>query len=72
MELRRRQHQRLSGDNLADLLLGHLSSWNQGNALSDYIRQNVFAFYFQDTWRATEHPDRQSRRTLGAAPTGLR
>ena len=44
-----------SGDNLADLLLGHLSSWNQGNALSDYIRQNVFAFYAQDTWRATDH-----------------
>ncbi len=44
-----------SGDNLADLLLGHISSWNQGNALSDYIRQTVFAFYVQDTWRATEH-----------------
>ncbi len=44
-----------SGDNLADLLLGHLSSWNQGNALSDYIRQTVFAVYVQDTWRATEH-----------------
>jgi hypothetical protein len=44
-----------SGDNLADLLLGHLSSWNQGNALSDYIRQNVIAAYIQDTWRATDH-----------------
>jgi hypothetical protein len=44
-----------SGDNLADLLLGHMSSWNQGNALSDYMRQTVFAAYVQDTWRATEH-----------------
>jgi hypothetical protein len=44
-----------SGDNLADLLLGHLSAWNQGNALSDYIRQTVFAVYAQDTWRATDH-----------------
>jgi hypothetical protein len=44
-----------SGDNLADLLLGHMSSWNQGNALSDYMRQTVFAAYVQDAWRATEH-----------------
>ncbi len=44
-----------SGDNLADVLLGHLSGWNQGNALSDYMRQTVFAAYLQDTWRATPH-----------------
>jgi hypothetical protein len=44
-----------SGDNLADLLLGHLSGWNQGNALSDYMRQTVFAAYIQDTWRVTDH-----------------
>ena len=44
-----------SGDNLADLLLGHMSGWNQGNALSDYMRQTVFAAYAQDTWRATQH-----------------
>ena len=44
-----------SGDNLADVLLGHLSGWNQGNALSDYMRQTVFAAYVQDTWRATDH-----------------
>ncbi len=42
-----------SGDNLADLLLGHMSSWNQGNALSDYMRQTVFAAYVQDTFRAS-------------------
>lgn len=44
-----------TGDNLADFLLGHLSSWNQGNALSDYLRQTVFAAYAQDSWRATNH-----------------
>ncbi len=44
-----------SGDNLADFLLGHMSTWNQGNALSDYMRQTVFAAYAQDTWRATPH-----------------
>ncbi len=44
-----------SGDNLADLMLGHLSVWNQGNALSDYLRQTVFAAYVQDTWKATDH-----------------
>ncbi|HVW11113.1 MAG TPA: carboxypeptidase regulatory-like domain-containing protein [Bryobacteraceae bacterium] len=41
-----------SGDNLADLLLGHMSTWNQGNALSDYMRMTVLAAYAQDTWRA--------------------
>jgi hypothetical protein len=44
-----------SGDNLADLLMGHMSGWNQGNALSDYMRQTVFALYAQDTWRATKN-----------------
>lgn len=42
-----------SGDNLADLLLGHMSAWNQGNALSDYMRQTVIGAYAQDTWRVT-------------------
>ena len=44
-----------SGDNLADLELGHLSTWDQGNALSDYIRQVVVGVYIQDSWRATSH-----------------
>lgn len=44
-----------SGDNLADLLMGHMSGWNQGNALSDYMRQTVFAAYAQDTWRVNQH-----------------
>ena len=55
VDVQRRQHHGYSGDNLADLLLGHMSAWNQGNALSDYMRQTVFAAYVQDTWRATEH-----------------
>ncbi len=44
-----------TGDNLADLLIGHLSAWNQGNALSDYIRQTVIGVYVQDSWRAAPH-----------------
>lgn len=44
-----------SGDNLADLEMGHLSSWNQGNALSDYLRQTVIGLYIQDSWRAANH-----------------
>ncbi len=44
-----------SGDNLADLLLGHLSTFNQGNALSDYMRQTVVGVYAQDSWRVTNH-----------------
>jgi len=43
-----------SGDNLADFMLGHMSGWNQGNALSDYMRQTVFAAYAQDTWRVNK------------------
>jgi hypothetical protein len=44
-----------SGDNLADLLFGHMNTWDQGNALSDYMRQTVIGAYVQDTWRATSH-----------------
>jgi len=44
-----------SGDNLADLEMGHLSAWNQGNALSDYLRQTVIGMYVQDSWRAAAH-----------------
>jgi len=44
-----------TGDNLADLLIGHLSAWNQGNPLSDYLRQTVIGAYVQDSWRATDH-----------------
>ncbi len=44
-----------TGDSLADLELGKLAGLTDGNALSDYIRQTVFAFYVQDTFRATSH-----------------
>jgi hypothetical protein len=44
-----------TGDALADLMIGRMSQFVDGNALSDYIRQTVFAFYAQDTFRATPH-----------------
>lgn len=42
-----------TGDSLADLELGKLNGLTDGNALSDYMRQTVFAFYGQDTWRVS-------------------
>jgi hypothetical protein len=42
-----------TGDALADLMIGRMSTFVAGNALSDYMRQTVFAFYAQDTWRVT-------------------
>ena len=44
-----------SGDGLADLLTGRFSGLTDGNVLSDYLRQTVFAAYIQDAWRATSH-----------------
>lgn len=44
-----------SGDALADLMLGRMSSFIDGNALSDYMRQTVFSLYAQDNWRVTSH-----------------
>ncbi len=44
-----------TGDALADLMLGKMNSFVDGNALSDYMRQTVFSFYAQDNFRATEH-----------------
>jgi hypothetical protein len=44
-----------TGDSLADLMVGHMNNFTDGNALSDYIRQTVFAAYAQDTFRATSH-----------------
>jgi hypothetical protein len=44
-----------TGDSLGDLLLGKLASLTDGNALSDYMRQKVFAAYAQDTYRVTKH-----------------
>ncbi|MDQ6678879.1 MAG: carboxypeptidase regulatory-like domain-containing protein, partial [Acidobacteriota bacterium] len=45
----------LSGDSLADFLLGKMSSFNQGNENPNALRQTVFAAYIQDTFRATQH-----------------
>jgi hypothetical protein len=44
-----------TGDALADLLIGRMSQFVDGNALSDYLRQNVFAAYAQDTYHPTPH-----------------
>jgi hypothetical protein len=44
-----------TGDSLADLELGKLAGLTDGNALSDYMRQTVFAGYVQDTFRASSH-----------------
>jgi hypothetical protein len=44
-----------SGDALADLLLGRMSSFVQGNALSDYMRQTVFAAYAQDNIKISQN-----------------
>jgi hypothetical protein len=44
-----------TGDGLADLLIGRFSGLTDGNALSDYLRQTVFAAYAQDTFHATSH-----------------
>lgn len=42
-----------TGDALADLMIGRMSNFTDGNVLSDYLRQTVFAAYAQDTFRAT-------------------
>jgi hypothetical protein len=42
-----------TGDGLADLLVGRFSGLTDGNALSDYLRQTVFAAYAQDTFHAS-------------------
>jgi hypothetical protein len=44
-----------SGDGLADLLIGRFSGLTDGNALSDYLRQTVFAAYVQDAYKVTSH-----------------
>ncbi|HLJ49751.1 MAG TPA: TonB-dependent receptor [Bryobacteraceae bacterium] len=44
-----------TGDALADLMIGRMSQFVDGNALSDYLRQNVIAGYAQDTYHPTQH-----------------
>jgi Carboxypeptidase regulatory-like domain len=42
-----------TGDALADLLLGDIYQFNQGNPQPDALRQSVFSLYGQDTYRAS-------------------
>jgi Carboxypeptidase regulatory-like domain/TonB dependent receptor len=44
-----------SGDNLADFLLGRVSTFNDGNPNPNTLRQTVASVYAQDTWRITQH-----------------
>ena len=41
----------VSGNALADFLLGYLGTYNQGNPNPNALRQTVFAAYAQDTYR---------------------
>ncbi len=43
-----------SGDALADLLLGGMGSFSQGNPQPDALRQSVISFYGQDTFHAAK------------------
>ena len=44
-----------SGDGLADLLIGRFSGLTDGNVISDYLRQTVFAAYAQDSFHAARN-----------------
>jgi len=44
-----------TGDGLADLLTGQFSGLTDGNVISDYLRQNVFAAYVQDSIHLTRN-----------------
>jgi hypothetical protein len=50
-----------TGDSLADLLLGDMSSFSQGNPQPDALRQSVISFYAQDTY----HPSKRLTVNLG-------
>jgi len=43
-----------TGDSLADLLLGDMASFSQGNPQPDALRQSVMSFYAQDTFHAAK------------------
>jgi hypothetical protein len=43
----------ISGNALADFLLGYQSTYNQGNPNPNALRETVFAAYAQDTYRVT-------------------
>jgi hypothetical protein len=44
-----------SGDNLADFLLGRVSTFNDGNPNPNTLRQTVASAYVQDTFHVTSH-----------------
>ncbi|MBV9443227.1 MAG: TonB-dependent receptor, partial [Acidobacteriaceae bacterium] len=44
----------VSGNVLADFMLGYMSTYNQGNPNPDALRQTVFAAYAQDTYRVSQ------------------
>ena len=45
----------VSGNNLADFLLGEISTFNDGNPNPNALRQTVTSLYAQDTYRVTPH-----------------
>jgi len=45
----------VTGDGLADLLIGRFSMLTDGYVISDYLRQTVMAAYVQDAFHATQH-----------------
>ena len=45
----------ITGDALADFLLGRMSQYVQGNANPNALRQSVLGFYAQDTFRLSPH-----------------
>src|SRR5262249_44277489 len=44
-----------TGNGLGDLLVGKANSYTQSKITNEYYRQNYFALYLQDTWKATAH-----------------
>jgi carboxypeptidase family protein len=44
-----------TGLGLGDLLVGKANSYTQSKITNEYYRQNYFALYLQDTWKATAH-----------------
>jgi hypothetical protein len=61
-----------TGDGLADLLIGRMSQFVDGNVLSDYLRQTIFAGYAQDSYHVTPRLGGQRRAALGTLGSVLR
>jgi hypothetical protein len=45
----------ISGNALADFMIGNVSSFLQANPQGDNVRQNYFALYGQDSWKVAPH-----------------